>query len=677
MRCGASNRYFRTCSFPLKIRGWYWLGQRTVEQQETSWAVIDPLYDALGIASGAVALYRPGTGWSKLAADEVLARREALFESWAAVADEGADRYRAYGVRRLVDRYYAKARDGRALRRQVVTKAHNRTLTLFFGGSWLGFLDYLGEEPHPNEEVVQALPQTKLMVGSSSRAAEVAVRHGLAVDDVEKMLAAFWQQTDHVSPIDRRVEVLKGFWGEFDELHTRQASGMPALWGLVQDHSYVTPLVVDAQGRNADDAAEDDGGDAAEPHHPRLFERALSTQLNADIEKMWGTAILPRWPDRLVTERAPHARLAEAFGPALRFWEGASLTTWFLCEGPYSRTDIDGLANYHSGELEALAAVGCPVGSELFRELRDAEMHYGSPRASGGIAATMTIRLDLTDDGTLSTDSSRGGYDDGKPHVCYEQLRDIITRHRRSWAQENLDRYLRTRWETDLRVSATAYHHHVAEKSKAPTLKQFARIASPVANHWFGGNLSGVYGALGLTAPATPVRADRLVPADPDNFATRLYERLRGQPYQLPPTWNEDPEERERHNSYSSLASSCVDYLQLEEALGECPALKTYGRAKFIYYGIVLAEDPDEAWRLYSDAVHEVLERPTNPSVPTATLTRVDAPSLSNGPGTASERATDSRANRTATAGAQLYELEKHDEGALGRVLRRWRDRTK
>jgi hypothetical protein len=595
---------FEALFLPLKLRGLDWLGKRTVEQQQTSWAVIDPLYGALGIDLAPVAQYRPATGWSRLSADEVLGRRQALVGSWATAADAAADRYRVYRLGQLIDRYYVKAKDGRALRRQVVTKAHNRTLTAFFGGGWLAFLDYLGEEPHPNEQVVHALPATKLMIGSSNRTAEVAAQHGLAVDDVEKMLAAFWQQSDHVSPIDRRVEVLKQFWTEFDELHTLQAPGRPSLWGLVQGHSYVMPRVVEANDKSPHDLHQRNRDN--EPHHPRLFEQALSPLLNAEIAELWGTAILPRWPDRLVTEPAPHARMAEAFGPALRFWEAASLTAWFLCEGPYSRTSIEEMANYHSRELDALAGAGCPVSGDLFHELRDAEKRYGAPRAVNGLPA-ITISIDVSAKSIITTDSSRGGYGEGAPHVTYEQLRDIITHHRRMWAKEHLDRYIRSRWEKDLRATATAFHRHVAQKSKVPTLKQFAKMASADANEWFGGNLSGVYGALGLTAPQTPERADRLVPIDPDGFATRLYERLRGQPYKLPPTWNEDPEERERHNSYSSLASSCVDFLQLEEALGERPPLKTYGRQKFVYYGNVLADEPETAWELYSDAVHEVL----------------------------------------------------------------------
>ena len=453
--------------------------------------------------------------------------------------------------------------------------------------------------------------------------------HGLHEADVQKMLAAFWQQSDHASPVEQRVHVLKRFWNEFDALHTRQAPGMPSLWGLVQDHAYVHPRVEGVGGRQRDDAADDSDGDAV--YAPRLYEQLLPAELNADIVRLWGTTMLPRWPDRLVTEPAPHARLAEAFGPALRFWEGAALTCWFLCEGPYSRTDIDGLPNYHQPQLSALDEAGCPIGGELFRDLREAEERFGKPKhGDGGLTITITISLFGEDD---------DGERDDEPHVRFEQLRDIVTRHRRAWAERYLDTYLRARWELELRAAAQDYHRRAAAKSKPPTLKQFAKIAAPETNQWFGGDITGAYAALGLKTPDRPRRAKPLVPRDPDGFATRLYERLRGEPYRHPPSWKEDNDERARHNEFTSLASLCVEYLQLQEALGERPELKTFGRSKFQYRSSVLSEDVDEAWRIYAEAVQAVVDEPmtsTATSAPTkptvgATAQRTHTPAADAG----------------------------------------------
>ncbi len=657
---------FEGLFLPLKLRGLYWLGQRTIEQQEKSWAVIDPLYQALGIDTEPLDAYRPSTGWSQLTTEQVIARRCALVDAWSQVADHVPASYRTFRTGELVERYYSKAKNGQALRKSVLTKAHGRTLTAYFGGDWLAFLSYLGEEVHPREDIVQALPQTKLMVGDSTRAAEVAAEHGLPVEEVRKMLAAFWQQSDHASPVEQRVEALKQFWNEFDELHARQRSGMRSLWGLVQSSSYVHPRAEEQADRQGD---ENDEGDGDEVFAARLYEELLSSELNDTIGRHWSTAVLTRWPDRLVTEPAPHARLAETFGPALKFWEGVALTAWFLCEGPYSRTDIDGLANYHQRELDALDELGCPVGDDLFRELREAEQSYGSPARNSGLVMTISVSFD-EEDGSVSVGEGEPTSD---PAVSFEQLRDIVTRHRRSWAERYLDHYLRSRWELELRAVAEDYHRHIAQKSKAPTLKQFAKLAAPEANQWFGGDLTGVYGVLGIKAPAGPTRATRLVPRDPDGFATRLYERLRGMPYQLPPSWKEDESERAQWNSFTALASLCVEYLQLEEALGEPPELKTFGRQKFVYRSEVLAADPDDAWSLYSDAIHDVLRDGVADTGRAAVGTASTPPPLQPAPSTLDSGPAVSSASDSA------HRLpappEPPDGDLLGRIIGRFRSR--
>jgi hypothetical protein len=187
-------------------------------------------------------------------------------------------------------------------------------------------------------------------------------------------------------------------------------------------------------------------------------------------------------------------------------------------------------------------------------------------------------------------------------------LRDIVTKHRREWAERHLDGYLRAHWETELRAVGDAYHRHAAEKGKPPTAKQFAQAAAPAANRWFGGDLARVYGVIGVKAPAAPTRAPRLVPDDPDSFARLLYERLRGRRFELPPSWSENQDERAQWNAFDGLASLCVEYLQLEEALGEPPQLKAFGRSKFQYRSEVLSEDVDEAWDIYSRAIHAALD---------------------------------------------------------------------
>ncbi len=573
---------FEELFLPLRVRGTKMLGVKDAEHQEKLWQKSDPLFTALGLAPESLEPFRPRRGWSEHSQAEILALREALIEAWEAIAERAAERYRIYRIAQLVERYYKKAKKGPPLRRSVLTKPEGRTLSAYFGGDWLAFLAYLGESPNPNEEIVQSLPETKLVAGGSERAAGLAAEHGLTETQVKGMLAAYFQTEDGSSPVELRVATLKHYWEAFDRLHAELRTGDHGLWGLVQEHDFVTALSED-----------EDGGE----YQPRAWERLLPGELNEEIERHWGTALLARWPEKIVTEPAPHARLAECLGPAVRFWNGAALTAWFLCVGPYSRTSLEGLAEYHDRELAQLAELEAPVDPALFKDLIAAEERYGVPEHGGGLSITITIGF-----------AERGGGDE--KHVDFETLREIITAHRRAWSERYLDDYLRRRWESELREAGEAYHRSAAERGREPTLKQFAKLAVEPANHWLGGDIAALYGTLGLKAPAAPSRAARLVPADPDSFAAKLYREMRGRASELPPSWKEDPEERRRWNDFQSLAGQCVKYLQIQEASGEQPTLAQFGRQQFTYRSAVLSDDLDEAWERYSQAIARVLGSP-------------------------------------------------------------------
>jgi len=515
---------------------------------------------------------------------EVVALREALGAAWGEVAGEAGERYRIFRIGQLVERYYSKAKKGPPLRRAVLTKPLGRTLTAYFGGDWLAFLAYLGERPNPGEEIVQTLPETKLFTGGAEKAAALAVEHGVSEEQMKGLLAAYFQSEDGSSPVEQRVATLERHWQAFDRLHAELRTGEEGLWGLIQEHDYVM----------ANTSSEEDGD-----YRPRAWERLLSADLNAEIERLWGVGVLARWPEVLVTEPSPHARLAECLGPALRFWQGAALTAWFLCVGPYSRTSLEGLAEYHSRELEALEALGAPVDSRLFSELNAAEERDGVPEHGGGISITISVGFG----------SERQGREQ---HVSFETLRDIISVHRRRWSELHLGSYLRSAWERDLRELGDAYYRSSAERGKDLTVKQFAKLAGASANRWFGGDLAAVYNVLGLKAPPAPVRTARLVPADPDSFATALYEEMRGIRSALPPSWKEDPEERRQWNDFMNLASQCVKYLQIQEASGAPPTIAQFGRQQFGYRSHVLSEDIEEAWSFYEAAIARVLSAPSS-----------------------------------------------------------------
>ena len=158
------------------------------EETAKLWAESAVFFEALGLdVQPELAVLRAGKGWSKLRAAEQHAAKQRLMDAIARqITPETAARYRAFCVSGLITQYYKKAKaDGRAKRTQVVTKALERTLSAFFGGDWLAFLDYLGEAPHAEEQIVTQLPKARLYVGTSSRAAEIAEQQGLPVEEVD------------------------------------------------------------------------------------------------------------------------------------------------------------------------------------------------------------------------------------------------------------------------------------------------------------------------------------------------------------------------------------------------------------------------------------------------------------------------------------------------------------
>ncbi len=231
---------------PFELRGRL-SGTKSAEDQRAIWTTVDDIVGALGLQiSDELAVMRFGAGWGSLRAAEQLAAKQRLLGALATQASSqlGA-RYRAYRVAPLIERYYAKAKGGRVLRKSVLTKPLEKTLSGFFGGDWLAFLGYIGEQPHSNEEIATALPAPELFVGGAKHASAVAANLGLPVDEVQRALATFWATNEDqppmaISPVEERIDTLKGYWGEFDAVHAHQSRGMKPLYGLVEfSHSDV------------------------------------------------------------------------------------------------------------------------------------------------------------------------------------------------------------------------------------------------------------------------------------------------------------------------------------------------------------------------------------------------------------------------------------------------------
>lgn len=581
--------FFQQLYIPFELRGRL-VGTKSREEQFASWAAVDELLDALHInVADELAVMRYGGGWSRLRAAEQLAAKQRLL---AALAEQSIPElallYRSHRLRPLITRYYEKAKDGKARRKQVLTRSLEKTLSGFFGGDWLGFLLYLGEEPHPDEEIIAAIPETRLFVGGGTKtAAAIAAEKGIPAQEVELMLATYWDTGGEpsgpgMSPVDERVRVLETFWQQFEQVHTQQASGMRSLWGLVEEGGGIHI-----------------GWEGPDWYNPRLYLEVLPSDLIEKIEQLWGSTMLPRWPERIVSEISPHAVMADTFGVALRFWHGAALTAWFVSEGPASRTDMAGLREYYRDAIAELQRIGCPVNPALFAELQEAEAQLGPSEPIKSTSSTVEVARGIAFEMSMTTGSRRPGF---------ERLRELITRHRRAWADRYLHSYLRARWETELREAGRLHAQAIADRGKPPTAKQFARHAASPTNHWLGGDIAALYAALGEKSPARPERV-MLMPPDRRGFALSVFERLGGKPFerQIVVASREEglaqAAEQDRHTKLAWLAGQSLRLIQLEEAMGRRPELKEFGAPAFQFRSGVLANDPLEAWQRFTTTV--------------------------------------------------------------------------
>ena len=574
---------------PIKLRSGYWLGDRRPDQMEKDWAAVQHTYSLLGVAQGPLELFVDGRRWAGLQIEEVVDARRQLMDAWRNAPEDVGARAIALLVDPLVERYYKKAKNGQAERTKVLNKGLERSLTAVYGGDWLAFLDYLGEQAHPAEKISTSVESTTLVVsGDQERREKAAAATGVPVEEIDAILSAYWGDAEG-SPVEQRAEVMRRWWREFDEVHAAQSQEDPSRWGLIGDRFEDAMQSVE-DGRFT----------------PQAY-RQLSAPLNEQIEQLWGTAVLPRWPEVLVSEPFPHAAFAEAFGPGASLWHEIALTCWFICEGPYSRTSVGGMPNYYEEQIKALEELGCPIDFDMFGELRDAEAKLTDRPPDPGD----THETDLGDGLTISVTMTVGpGKKDG-----FERLRNVVTRYRRAWAERHLESYLQARWGQDLRGTGDSYHRHVADKGRPPTRKQFAKLAAHGANLWFGGDLAALSSALRIPAP-DPQERRRLLPHDRAAFVEEVRKTLGGQRWAQSAN-DLDRKERERLMRLSDLAERSPGVVQMWEAMGEPPPLKGNGWARYRLEA-AFGSDLEAGWATYIQAIGTVLDgsRPTSsPSV--------------------------------------------------------------
>lgn len=551
-------------------------GTLSPEESQAAWREVKLFFDSLGF-SNALEGSTLSRNWRVLSDStaQLQAKQEFLRTLSGCAYQNVGTRFRLSCLVPLLSQYYKKVKaDGRAQRKQVLTKAFQPVLSGFFEGDWLALLDYLREQPHPEEQIVTALPKTPLRVKGISRAEEIAAKQGIPAEEVQRIAAALWQDSAGTSPVEARISALKNFWAAFDEIHTKQRPGMKPLWGLIEETGFIE------FERNNES-----------PYQTGLYRELIPADLIHEIEILWGSIMLTKWPDRIVSEPFPHRLMAETFGPALAFWQSCALTAWFICEGPYSRTDMAGLAHHQRRELHNLREMNAPIDEKLFEELIEGEKILGPEEAITRDSETTEVGYGFSITVSMNAGSRRKGF---------EILRDIITRYRRNWANEYLDTYLRACWEVEIKEAAKSFYILLGEKGgKSPTLKQFAKSALLATNHWFGGDVSGLYRTIGEKAPTQPTRSV-LLPADKEAFVRKVFEQLPSRQFEMYDGRISDDASQDYYRK--ELAELAIKYIQLEEALGEPPEMKQLGD-KFTYRSGVLHPIENEAWKIFSTAV--------------------------------------------------------------------------
>jgi hypothetical protein len=577
---------FYNLFLPLEMRA-NWSGLKSREEHLSAWAEVDRLVAALGLKlDSELAAMRYGAGWGRLSSKAQTQAKQNLISSIADQTTEAlARRFRAFCCLDLVMHYYSRAQDGRATRKRALNRVTDKKcLVAFFHGDWLRFLQYLGETPHPDEQVALAIPRARFFVGgakSPKSPAAIAEEKGVSLDEVQRVLATYWDAPDGrakplASPVEERVGVLRDFWSAFDTLHSRQTSGMSSLWGLLEESRSIRI-----------------GWQGPDWYSPRLYQELIPEKLTASIEELWGAIMLPQRPDRIASEIAPHALMAETFGSALSFWHGCGLAAWFLCEGPYSRTDIQGMPSYYGRQLYALEQLGAPIPPSLFTELGKAEARLGPVVPLERSASSTTLGSGASIEMRVAMGSRRDGF---------QILRDIISRYRREWAKQYLTTYLRARWKGDLGEPARLYAQTIADKGRPPGPKQLARMAAVATNRWFGGDISSFCAAIGEKSAFHPTRSP-LMPADRLGFAKKVLAALQA----AAPVDDARAEAAgQRSSDLERLAEESLRFVQLRECLGRSPTAKEFGR--FDYLSATLGDTVDRAWKKYSQIILRELD---------------------------------------------------------------------
>ena len=505
--------------------------------------------------------------WWKQTANEMHERKLAYLEQLKALsAREIVQAARLRQTQGLLKRFYAKRRTHSATRESVLTKQLERALSGVFAGGWNEFLGYIEEPPEAGDHIQTALPEPVLVLGVSADAVRIAKDLGLPLEQVQEVRAALFPEAAGSNPIADRVDVTREVWHEFLKIHAHQAPGDPTLWGLIHQFELIEIVAAITPER------------AERAWIPAQYKVHFSTSLQERIERLWATRVYDRYPERLVTNLTPWYWMGKALGPALEFWEGVLLTAWYITEGPHSRTDLANLETYHDKHLIRLKQLRSPVDRKLFADLLVAEQQLGQPQPFER-ARRIYIEPGVSMTSSMIIGERREGF---------AILRDIIINHARAWSEAFLEDYLIRQWRDPLRSFSEDVSKRLASKGKAHSPKQFAKLAAPLANMWFGGDLTAVSVAISHPSLVAQQTA-RIVSNDVLAHVNMLYKQwLKVAARHNLRTNFEDFADQRSALQTENLTRLSLDYLQLTELLGAAPTHEQFAQQRKSHERVVI-----------------------------------------------------------------------------------------
>jgi hypothetical protein len=523
-------------------------------------------------ADYALQLIGPGSGWSGLGVPQRIERRRAYVRRIAgSLRKDAAQRTRLFLSRPLLDQYYAKAKNSTPTHRTVLKKDIQHLLVAYFGGSWFRFLDYLGEQPSTDEQIHTSLPERRLLITTSDKLEETAKRLNLPVSEIANVVSGFWNSESAISPVETRLGIMERYWHGVFSLHDERKEGMTGLWGLVAENERISwgdenPNLPIVQG---------------------LYNQLLSSDLIGDINANWAAITSVKRTEVRIDNSFPHNTLTDAIGAALRFWNNCSLTAWFISEGPYSRTDMEGLEHHQRRELAVLQEMGFPVNGRLFTDLISIEKHLGPPKdiARQGSSSNDDLGLGISITLSIGMGSCRGGYD---------RFRIAIKNHRDEWTTRYLKAYLSKRAEMEIGGFAEQFSKSIALKGKTPTLKSMAKTAVKPATHWFNGDVSLLYASIGEKLNE-PIVYTRTLPEDATKMVHGAFVVLEKE---FPNVTNttESTDIWRRNWALRAIAMESIRFFEEKALKGYEPTLETFGVESIERYAKELGTTPEIAW---------------------------------------------------------------------------------